>query len=84
MVFSPKALPDCDFNQGVLLVTTIFPPPPGTPSRFLPPVVIQGIDGRYLGVLLPGHVARNLITPTGHESIQYGPDLQSLTNSLKL
>ena len=36
MVFSPKALPDCDFNQGVLLVTT-----PGTPSRFLPPFCME-------------------------------------------
>ena len=41
MVFSPKALPDCDFNQGVLLVTTIFPPPPGTPSGFLPPFCME-------------------------------------------
>ena len=41
MVFSPKALRDCDFNQGVLLATTIFPPPPGTPSGFLPPFCME-------------------------------------------
>ena len=35
MVFSPKILPDCDFNQEVLLVTTIFPPPPGPLRGFL-------------------------------------------------
>ena len=35
MVFSPKALPDCDFNQEVLLVTTIISPPSGPLRGFL-------------------------------------------------
>ena len=35
MVFSPEALPDCNFNQEVLLVTTIIPPSPGPLRGFL-------------------------------------------------
>ena len=41
MVFSPKVLPDCDFNQEVLLVTTIFPPPPGPLRGFLTPSCME-------------------------------------------
>ena len=36
MVFSPKVLTDCNFNHGVILVTTIFPPPPSQLRGFLP------------------------------------------------
>ena len=36
MVFSPKALSDCNFNKEVLLFTTIFPPPSGPHRGFLP------------------------------------------------
>ena len=35
MFFSPKALLDYDFNQEVLMVTTIFPSPPGPLSGLL-------------------------------------------------
>ena len=41
MVFSHKELPDCNFNQEVLLITTIFPPPPGPLRGFLPPSYME-------------------------------------------
>ena len=65
MVFSPKALPDCDFNQEVLLVTTIFPPPPGPLRGLLSPSCIEdyfviefpvcGGEIGPLGISLPSH-----------------------------
>ena len=41
MVFLPKVLPDCNFNEEVFLVTTIFQPPPGPLKGFLPPSCME-------------------------------------------
>ena len=41
MVFSPYMLPDSDFNQEMLMVTTIFPPPPNPLRGFLSPSCME-------------------------------------------
>ena len=41
MVFSPKVLPDCNFNQSVLLVTTIFPLSPSELKQFVSPSCME-------------------------------------------
>ena len=51
---------------------------PGGNNGYWIPIVIQGLDCRCPGVLLPGHVPGDLVTPAGRKCIQCGPDLPSL------